>query len=74
MVTGTPEYDAVKLRQIDPFTSEALLTHGGGVFGVATRVISHDGKSMTITFGPAGRRCAERGGVPEAMRGPAAGS
>lgn len=50
MVTGTPEYDAVKLRQIDPFTSEALLTHGGGVFGVATRVISHDGKSMTITF------------------------
>jgi hypothetical protein len=50
MVTGTPEYDAVKLRQIDPFTSEALLTHGGAVFGVATRSISHDGKSMTITF------------------------
>jgi len=50
MVTGTPEYDAVKLRQIDPFTSEALLTHGGTAFGVATRVISHDGKSMTITF------------------------
>ena len=50
MVTGTPEYDAVKLRQIDPFTSEAQLTHGGATFGVATRVISHDGKSMTITF------------------------
>jgi hypothetical protein len=50
MVTGTPEYDAVKLRQIDPFTSEALLTHGGSVFGVATRVISRNGKSMTITF------------------------
>jgi hypothetical protein len=50
MVTGTPEYDAVKLRQIDPFTSEALLTHGGTAFGVATRVISHDGKTMTITF------------------------
>ena len=50
MVTGTPEYDAVKLRQIDPFTSEAQLTHGGSTFGVATRVISHDGKSMTITF------------------------
>ena len=30
MVSGTPDYDAVKLRQIDPFTSEALLTHGGG--------------------------------------------
>ena len=50
MVTGTPEYDAVKLRQIDPFTSEALLTHGGATFGVATRVISRTGKSMTITF------------------------
>jgi hypothetical protein len=50
MVTGTPEYDAVKLRQIDPFTSEALLTHGGSVFGAATRVISRNGKSMTITF------------------------
>jgi hypothetical protein len=50
MVTGTPEYDAVKLRQIDPFTSEALLTHGGSVFGVATRVIARNGKSMTITF------------------------
>ena len=50
MVTGTPEYDAVKLRQIDPFTSEALLTHGGTTFGVATRVISRTGKSMTITF------------------------
>lgn len=50
MVTGTPEYDAVKLRQIDPFTSEAQLTHGGAVFGVATRVIARNGKSMTITF------------------------
>jgi hypothetical protein len=50
MVTGTPEYDAVKLRQIDPFTSEALLTHGGSVFGVATRVISRTGQTMTITF------------------------
>jgi len=50
MVTGTPEYDAVKLRQIDPFTSEALLTHGGSTFGVATRSIARNGMSMTITF------------------------
>ena len=50
MVTGTPEYDAVKLRQIDPFTSEALLTHGGSTFGVASRIISRNGRSMTITF------------------------
>jgi hypothetical protein len=50
MVTGTPEYDSVKLRQIDPFTSEALLTHGGAVFGAATRYIARDGKSMRIVF------------------------
>ena len=50
MVTGTPDYDAVKLRQIDPFTSEALLTHAGAVFGTATRTIGRDGKSMRIIF------------------------
>ena len=49
MVTGTPEYDAVKLRQIDPFTSEALLTHGGSVFGAATRVISAIRRSAAST-------------------------
>jgi hypothetical protein len=49
-VTGTPEYDAVKLRQIDPFTSEAFLTHGGAVFGTATRSIGRDGKTMRIIF------------------------
>jgi hypothetical protein len=50
MVTGTPDYDAVKLRQIDPFTSEALLTHAGAVYGTATRTIGRDGKSMRIIF------------------------
>src|SRR5215203_5010013 len=50
MVSGTPDYDSVKLRQIDPFTSEALLTHGGSTYGVATRVIARNTKSMTITF------------------------
>jgi hypothetical protein len=50
MVTGTPDYDAVKLRQIDPFTSEALLTHAGAIFGTATRTIGRDGKSMRIIF------------------------
>ena len=50
MVTGTPDYDAVKLRQIDPFTSEALLTHAGAIFGTATRTIARNGKSMRIIF------------------------
>jgi hypothetical protein len=50
MVTGTPAYDAVKLRRIDELASEALLTHAGMVYGIARRVISPDGQTMTITF------------------------
>ncbi len=50
MVTGNPAYDAVRLRRVDEYASEAVLTHAGAVYGVARRVISADGKSMTITF------------------------
>ena len=49
-VTGTEAYDHVILKRIDPRTAEAVLSHAGRVFGVARRVISNDGKSMTITF------------------------
>jgi hypothetical protein len=49
-VTGTEAYDAVKLRRIDSHTAEAVLSHAGRVFGVARRVISNDGQTMTITF------------------------
>jgi hypothetical protein len=49
-VTGTDQYDHVILKRIDPRTAEAVLSHAGRVFGVARRVISNDGKSMTITF------------------------
>jgi hypothetical protein len=50
MVTGTPAYDAVKLTRVDDFSSQAVLTHAGMVYGVARRVLSPDGKTMTITF------------------------
>jgi hypothetical protein len=49
-VTGAEAYDAVKLRRIDSHTAEAVLSHAGRVFGVARRVISNDGQTMTITF------------------------
>ena len=49
-VTGTEEYDHVVLKRIDRYTSEAVLSHAGRVFGTARRVIAADGKSMTITF------------------------
>ena len=56
-VTGTQEYDHVVLKRIDRYTSEAVLSHAGRVFGTARRVIAADGKSMTITF----RRDSESG-------------
>ena len=49
-VTGTPAYDAIKLKKIDDYTSESTLSHAGMVFGTARRVISLDGSTMTITF------------------------
>ena len=49
-VMGTDEYDHVTLKRIDEFTSEAVLSHAGRVYGIARRVIASDGMSMTITF------------------------
>ena len=49
-VSGTEAYDAVKFKRIDAYTSDAVLSHAGRVFGMARRVISSDGRTMTITF------------------------
>ena len=49
-VMGTSDYDHVVLKRIDEFTSEAVLSHAGRVYGIAQRAIAADGKSMTITF------------------------
>jgi len=49
-VMGTDDYDHVTLKRIDEFTSEAVLSHAGRVYGTARRVIAADNKSMTITF------------------------
>jgi hypothetical protein len=49
-VTGAKEYDGVRLKKIDDYTTEAVLSHAGRVFGIARRVISPDGRTMTITF------------------------
>jgi hypothetical protein len=49
-VSGTEAYDAVRFRRIDDYTSDAVLSHAGRVFGTARRVISKDGRTMTISF------------------------
>ncbi len=47
---GSATVDAIALKRINATTAEATLTHARKLIGTARRVISKDGKSMTITF------------------------
>ena len=49
-VMGTPAYDTIQLKRIDAYTAEAVLSHAGRVFGTARRVVSPDGRALTIMF------------------------
>ena len=47
--TGNPDLDALSLKRIDAFSAEFALKRGGKVVSTGSRVISKDGKVMTIT-------------------------
>ncbi|MGH9323834.1 MAG: hypothetical protein ACRD21_13225 [Vicinamibacteria bacterium] len=49
-LTGSTQIDAIALKRVNDTTAEATLTHARKVIGTARRVISPDGKTMTITF------------------------
>ena len=49
-VTGSQQSDAIALQRIDEFTSESVMKHAGKVIGTNRRVVSNDGKTMTITY------------------------
>lgn len=49
-VDGSRDVDAVVLTRMDDFTSAATLKHAGKQIGVARRVVSPDGKTMTISY------------------------
>jgi hypothetical protein len=49
-VSGTQAYDAVRFRRIDAYTTEAVLSHAGRVWGTARRVLSQNGETLTIVF------------------------
>jgi histidinol dehydrogenase len=49
-VTGSAAADGIALTRIDAHTAEAKLMHAGRVVGTARRVVSADGKTMTITL------------------------
>ena len=45
---GSPDYDAQAVKASDPFRATFALKKGGKVVATGTRVISRDGKVMTI--------------------------
>jgi hypothetical protein len=49
-VTGSSNTDGILMKQRDLYTAESTLMHAGKVIGIALRVVSGDGKTMTITF------------------------
>jgi hypothetical protein len=49
-IKGTQIYDAIAIKRIDDQTSEATLKKGGKVVATAKRVLSKDGKTMTLTI------------------------
>jgi hypothetical protein len=48
-VTGSEDIDAIVVTRINAHTYEATFSHAGKALGTLTRVISEDGKQMTVT-------------------------
>jgi hypothetical protein len=48
-VTGSQNFDAISLKRVDAVTSEATLKKGGKVVQTTKRVVSKDGKTLTLT-------------------------
>ena len=47
--TNVPDYDTVAVKRLNRGTSKATLSRGGAVIGHLSRVVSKDGKTMTMT-------------------------
>jgi hypothetical protein len=48
-VTGSPDFDTIALKRIDAASAEATLKKGGKVVQTSKRVVSKDGKTLTLT-------------------------
>ena len=48
-MTGNPDADTLSLKRVDAFTTEFTQKRAGKVVMTGTRIISRDGKTMTIT-------------------------
>jgi hypothetical protein len=48
-VTGSQDFDTISLKRVDAVTAQATLKKGGKMVQTATRVVSKDGKALTLT-------------------------
>lgn len=49
-ITGSTQADVIALNQVDTYTSEAILKHADKILATSRRVVSKDGKSMTVSY------------------------
>jgi hypothetical protein len=49
-VTGSEDFDAIIVKRINAYVHEATLSHAGHEIGSFRRVISRDGKQMTVSL------------------------
>jgi len=62
-ISGSKLFDTVAVSRVDSHTSKSVLKKGGKEVGHFTRVVSHDGKTLTTTTkvtGPDGKAISER--------------
>lgn len=62
-ISGSKLFDAVAVSRVDSHTSKSVLKKGGKAVGHFTRVVSHDGKTLTTTTkvtGADGKLISER--------------
>ena len=48
-VTGSQDFDTISLKRVDAATAQATLKKGGKAVQTTTRVVSKDGKTLTLT-------------------------
>jgi hypothetical protein len=46
---GSGDYDTISAKHVDPFTVETVLKRAGVIVGHSRRVVSKDGKILTLT-------------------------
>lgn len=49
VIQGADELGSISLKAVDAYTTEQTEKHGGNITSTATRTISRDGKTMTLT-------------------------